>query len=164
MSLVGSYREFKKCCNCGEIKLVDSFYWNKAKQRYSSRCKDCHNELGRERLEKAGPKEWYSARRSHAKRRAKLKGMEFGLPPKPWEGLIYPTHCEVLGLELTYTLMAEGGGKRDNAASFDRIDCSRGYTVDNVRIISARANRLRADSTLEELKMLIDDAIRLKIR
>ena len=76
---------------------------------------------------------------------------------------MYPTHCEVMGVELTYTLMGDGG-KRDNAASFDRIDCRRGYTVDNVRIISARANRLRNDSTLEELKMLIDDAIRLKIR
>ena len=44
------------------------------------------------------------------------------------------------------------------------VSTAGGYTVDNVRIISARADRLRNDSTLEELKMLIDDAIRLKIR
>lgn len=164
MKLVGSYREFKKCSTCGEIKRVDAFNYHRQRNCYRSECKECAKEKANLWLESAGPKEWYGFRRSAAKTRAKKKQCEFDLPPKPWEGLIFPTHCEVFGWELSYSLRQEGGGRRPNAASFDRIDSSRGYTVDNVRIISARANTLRNDSTIEELKLLIDDAIRLQIR
>lgn len=164
MKLVGSYREFKKCSACGEIKLVDAFNYRRDRGCYRSACKECEKERDNLWLESAGPREWYRFRRCAAKTRAKKKQFEFDLPPEPWEGLIFQTHCPVLGLELSYSLRQEGGGKRPNAASFDRIDSSRGYTVDNVRIISARANTLRNDSTIEELKLLIDDAIRLQIR
>jgi hypothetical protein len=39
----------------------------------------------------------------------------------------------------------------------DRKDNARGYVKDNVRVISWRANRLKSDATLEELRLLVRD-------
>lgn len=40
---------------------------------------------------------------------------------------------------------------REWAASLDRIDSSRGYTKDNVRVISYKANRMKNNATEEQL-------------
>ena len=38
--------------------------------------------------------------------------------------------------------------------SIDRIDSTKGYTKDNIQIISWRANRIKNDSTPEELMQI----------
>lgn len=65
-----------------------------------------------------------------------------------------PTHCPILGIELNY----ESGknGKRPLSPSIDRINSSKGYEINNVHIISWRANRIKNDSTPEELKKIYD--------
>ena len=40
----------------------------------------------------------------------------------------------------------------DNSFSFDRIDSSKGYTLDNLEVISVKANRAKNNLTEEELK------------
>lgn len=45
--------------------------------------------------------------------------------------------------------------KVDKAASIDRFDNSKGYTVDNCWWISDRANRLKRDGTLYEFQLLV---------
>lgn len=59
----------------------------------------------------------------------------------------WPTHCPALGIELDY--FAEGA--QDNSVSFDRIDPSKGYSKDNVVVISNRANRIKNNSEPHEL-------------
>lgn len=62
-----------------------------------------------------------------------------------------PTHCPVFGIELVY----QAKGKRlPNSASLDRFDSQRGYTSDNVWVISWRANQIKSDATLSELQAL----------
>lgn len=39
--------------------------------------------------------------------------------------------------------------------SIDRVDTSKGYTPENCRVISWRANRLKSDATPEELVLLL---------
>jgi len=39
------------------------------------------------------------------------------------------------------------------APSLDRIDSRKGYTKDNIQVISNKANILKNDATLSELKM-----------
>ena len=88
---------------------------------------------------------------STARRRAKVAGLEFTITKADFPTL--PTHCPVLGIELQY---GGGQGKRtDASASLDRKDCARGYVPGNVEIMSWRANNLKADATLEELRRLV---------
>jgi hypothetical protein len=83
-----------------------------------------------------------------ARKRAKRKGMEYNLSK---EDLIVPEVCPVLGLVLQV-----GDGKRQpNSPSIDRIDNSKGYIRGNVLIISLRANALKNDGTLEELRAIV---------
>ncbi len=88
-----------------------------------------------------------------AKSRASAKGLPFDLTVS---ALHWPSHCPVLGIELAYV---RGAGKRrggrPDSPSLDRLDPARGYTVDNVRVISWRANKIKADSSLAELEKLV---------
>ena len=61
---------------------------------------------------------------------------------------ISPKECPVFGFDLKYG----GGVKGKAAASIDRIDSSKGYTRDNVQIISYLANLMKSNATEEEMK------------
>lgn len=78
------------------------------------------------------------------KARCKRIGREFDLDHRFLE---LPEYCPVLGLKLEWT-----GTVTDNTPSLDRIDNSRGYTHDNVQIISNKANRMKTDATPEQLR------------
>lgn len=69
-----------------------------------------------------------------------------------------PDHCPILGIKLNYdgTNESKSGysGRMDNSPSIDRIDSNKGYTADNIHVISWRANRIKNDSTVEELRLL----------
>ena len=90
-----------------------------------------------------------------ARRRAKNKGIAFELESL---AIQRPTHCPVLGLELVYQAT---GARVPNSASLDRIDSSKGYTPENVWVISWRANQIKSDATLAELEQLCE-ALRKK--
>jgi hypothetical protein len=46
-------------------------------------------------------------------------------------------------------------GFRETSPSIDRIDSTKGYTPDNIQIISWKANRVKGYATLQELEMLV---------
>ena len=60
-------------------------------------------------------------------------------------------------------MMGKGikGGPTHNSPSVDRIDPKKGYTPDNIRVISWRANSLKSDASLKELQVLVEDLSRL---
>lgn len=78
------------------------------------------------------------------KARAKRKGLPFDLT---LGDLTVPEFCPVLGIPLAFSR-----GKTPNTPSVDRIDNMKGYTKDNVLIVSWRANSLKSDATLMELQ------------
>jgi len=82
------------------------------------------------------------------KQRASRMGLAFNLSV---EDFIIPTKCPVLGIPLVF-----GSLNKDECPSVDRIDNTKGYTKDNIHIISLRANRLKSNATIPELKMLSD--------
>lgn len=83
---------------------------------------------------------------NRARTRAKRKGLSFTIDASH---LSIPEICPVLGIKLSLRI-----GKRgpcDSSPTLDRIDSSKGYTPENVEVISWRANRIKCDATPEEL-------------
>lgn len=89
---------------------------------------------------------------SVAKQRAKKKNIPFTLKKTD---INLPTHCPILGIKLEYNLGTGSGGK-DNSYSLDRIDPSKGYTPDNIQVISHKANSMKFTATPEELLSFAD--------
>lgn len=69
---------------------------------------------------------------------------------------IYPADgkCPILGIKLQFNT-GNYAGSRWNSPSLDRIDNSKGYTKENVHIISSRANIIKRDATIEELEAIV---------
>ena len=83
-----------------------------------------------------------------AKERAKKYGHEFTILQ---EHVIIPLLCPVLGLPL----LKSTNCFKDWSPSIDRIDNTRGYTPDNIVVVSFRANRIKSDATLRDLEMVL---------
>lgn len=58
--------------------------------------------------------------------------------------------CPVLGVPFGFA------PRHPYRPSLDRFDSSLGYTKDNISVISWRANKLKNDATLSELRALVD--------
>lgn len=84
----------------------------------------------------------------NAKIRAKVTGMIFDLTI---DDIVIPQYCPLMG-----TLIQLGGDGLYNmdSPSLDRIDNSRGYVKGNVAVISLRANKLKSNLTVEQLRFL----------
>jgi hypothetical protein len=66
--------------------------------------------------------------------------------------IIIPDVCPVLGIPIRRDCTRDD---RDNAPSVDRIDNNKGYTPDNIIIVSMRANQLKGTATVEELEKVL---------
>lgn len=86
-----------------------------------------------------------------AKSRAKAKGQEFTITK---EDIHIPELCPILKCPL---VVHKGkSGAFPDSPSLDRIDSSKGYTPDNIWVISQRANAMKYNATPEELKLFAD--------
>jgi hypothetical protein len=65
-----------------------------------------------------------------------------------------PDRCPVLGIKLNARGEYKGKDIRDCNASIDRIYNHLGYVPGNVHWVSYRANKLKADATVEELQTI----------
>ena len=61
-----------------------------------------------------------------------------------------PNYCPVLGVKLE-----RAKDNTDSSPSIDRIDSTKGYTPDNIAVISWRANMLKNNMTVEEARLLL---------
>jgi hypothetical protein len=88
------------------------------------------------------------------KERSSRLGWEFDLT---LDDVPVPEFCPILGIPLVSRMGNGGklGGHRDNAPSIDRIDNDRGYVRGNVVVISYRANRIKSDANMEELRKIV---------
>lgn len=77
---------------------------------------------------------------------ARRRGIEFTVTAAD---LIWPEHCPALGVKLDYTTR---GKVYPNMPSLDRIDLSKGYVPGNVAVISVRANTIKSNASLDELR------------
>jgi hypothetical protein len=92
---------------------------------------------------------WISRSKRGSSKRVKLRAeLSIGY----YKTLIVDT-CPLLNVKLTYENFE--GRAPDNYATLDKIDPNGGYVEGNVQIVSFRANTLKSNATLEELKMIV---------
>ena len=88
-----------------------------------------------------------------AKRRAKLKNIEFTIDPSD---IIIPDKCPLLEVPFVY-----GEGHNDDyTPSLDRIDNEKGYIKGNIQVISMKANSMKNSASLEELQTFCKNILR----
>lgn len=149
-------------------------------------CKECNNRYHRERRkvkelcdkQKEHSKTYYQKnKQSYIERKRKSTNTERGYRVKmlaqarcrardanvvfdlSLEDLTIPNCCPVLGIPLKFNITGnrnKGKGGKDSSPSLDRIDPNKGYTKDNIVIVSWRANRLKSDATQNELERLYE--------
>lgn len=84
-------------------------------------------------------------------RQARYRAAELGIPHDiTYEDLEVPDRCPILGIKFRWSNKIT-----EETPSLDRVIPELGYVKGNVRIISARANRLKSNATLVELKKLV---------
>jgi hypothetical protein len=82
-----------------------------------------------------------------AKARAKRLGYEFNIE---LSDIIIPDVCPILNIPLRRIENTQ----HNNAPALDRIDNTKGYIKGNIQIISHKANRHKADLSLQEIHNL----------
>ena len=166
--------ETRTCLNCNKQWQIIVSNDKKAvrKQQF---CKDCNKLLSNKekkrilRLKVDGyhEKEKEQRKQSHkrniihnmykrAKDRAKKYNYEFNLEE---EDIIIPELCPLL--EVPFVL----GEKGDYAytPTIDRIDNSKGYTKDNISIITMKANSMKNSASFEELQKFCTNILRYSL-
>jgi hypothetical protein len=85
----------------------------------------------------------------HAKVRAKEHGWECTISV---QDITIPAVCPVLGIPL------ERGVETmiDSSPTLDRLDNAKGYIAGNIAVISYKANRIKSNGTLEDLKAVVE--------
>lgn len=120
----------RECTKCGVIFRKTS--------KTVTLCNQCNSERV-----KSGTVEYKMHQR--AKVRAKILNREFNLEV---DDIKIPTHCPILGVKLTTKI---GSGGAQNSPSLDRINSTKGYTKDNIQVISSMANRMKSDASKDQL-------------
>lgn len=82
---------------------------------------------------------------TRAKRRARKEGQPFNLRV---EDVVIPEYCPILGTKLE--LGTKGNYSR--TYSLDRKDPTKGYTKENTRVISMKANTMKSNAIRDELE------------
>lgn len=89
-----------------------------------------------------------------ARSRAKQKCLPIDITEEDFE---IPEQCPVLGIPLRIAK----GWANDGSPELDRIVPSKGYVKGNVIVVSRRANRIKADATVEEIQQVASFYTRL---
>ncbi|MGD0905011.1 MAG: hypothetical protein ABR924_19085 [Terracidiphilus sp.] len=138
-------------CQCGS-GIERTVIGDSLRNGLSKGCGCIHRQVSAQQVRLRHPDPWsekpeYKLYQS-AKFRAKRDGLPFSLD---WKQIHIPTHCPVLGIELK-----TGDGKPTDASpTLDKLIPELGYTDDNVRVISFRANSIKRDASAEELRRVL---------
>ena len=137
----GRKRNYYECkCDCGNEKLVRVESFNLINGRFKS--------CGCKRASVGGISNTKEYRMwKSAQERAIKKGWEFSILV---EDIQIPEVCPLLNTPLII-------GDRNYTPSLDRIDSTKGYTKDNIWVISHRANQIKNDATIEELEQITNN-------
>ncbi len=171
----------KTCSTCKETKEFKEFHkLTKSNDGYDYRCKACVKLKNLRATEETKEKSRERARKRAAENRqlmrdktnnwrkrtklenpayflwasAKARARRFNLPFNlTREDIVIPENCPILGIPLDTQTKK---GFCYNAPSIDKIVPELGYVKGNIIVISWRANRIKCDATIEELRALAE--------
>jgi hypothetical protein len=139
------------CWKCKQELSEEKFYLRRPKsgdKKLTHICKACYLERHKRKYTTVNnTKELYRQNPSkylcsNIKSRAKRKNIPFSLKE---EDIIIPEYCPVLGIKIIV------GSSSDNSPTVDRLIPSLGYTKENIRVISKRANTIKNSATKDEI-------------
>lgn len=154
------------CTNCKTWKKLDNFSTRIRSIKlkgiltpsiyYRNNCKDCSikslvngdkykNAVYRKEKYRKDPRKFML---SAAKARAKAKGLFFNIDITD---IIIPDKCPLLGIDIkiSHNILSE------NSPSLDRLIPNKGYVKGNILVVSFKANSIKQNATLTELKTLV---------
>jgi len=131
-------------CECGNDKVVYAEGYNLKNGRFKS-C-GCLRKRASGLSNTIEYRLWKSA-----KDRSEKKGWEFTIT---LDDIKIPLVCPLLEIPIVMHSTRE---RHFNAPSVDRINSTKGYTKDNIWIISHRANQLKNDATFAEMKLMVEN-------
>jgi hypothetical protein len=142
------YAKFGGCVQCVREDNARQIRTRKA-ERYAANKKWCeaHPEYRTDYRRDWAAKNPERTMLNSARRTAKAKGLPFDLTV---DDIVIPNECPVLGIPL----LRNGTYRLENSPSLDRIIPSKGYVGGNVIVVSWRANRIKCDATVNELKAI----------
>ena len=151
--------EFKVCLKCYNELRYDKFRerndtgWtdinNKLRYTY---CRQCEKNIANNKYRKNPvPQLMYAF-----KKRAKQQKVPFDLTVEDIRDLLKNggNICPVLGVKMTISEL--GSGDTNYSPSFDRIYPKKGYVKGNIVIVSNKANRIKTDATVNEIRKVAD--------
>lgn len=163
----------KICIKCGIEKSLDSFTLRKDTGKYRGVCHDCRrkeyreNEKVNKKAKERAKKFYYQNRERElqlskeryrnniekslylsAKKRAKEKNIPFNIDVSD---IIVPKKCPVFGFDLVI-----GTKDKQKSPSLDRIIPEKGYVKGNIIVVSLKANTMKSNATIKEIKKLYD--------
>lgn len=141
------------CRMCNTDKPIDQFGHNSGiKSGYNTHCKPCEKIKWDRYVSSNDNRILILLQRIRTK--CNKENIEFDLVV---DDIVIPAVCPVLGIPLRF------GGTRgyysnatEGSPSVDRIDPNGGYVKDNIVIVSWRANRLKGNAMIEELRKIAD--------
>ena len=152
----------KRCSKCGQTKPISDFHLDSAnKDGRASNCKPCRKALAAKRWKSPEAHKRQSERRArwnnaHPRKRmvsamrprAKKRGIPFNLK---YTDFVIPDICPALGIPL----FRGNGQVCANSPTFDRLVPERGYVAGNVIVVSHKANAMKNNAALHEMKRLV---------
>jgi hypothetical protein len=142
----------KECTRCKQLLPISSF--TKGPDRgYRYQCRECNNEYQQDPARrKQNSSRYYEKRKltdpaffmwRQAKHRAQwdYDGMEFSIMV---EHSLIPEKCPYMGVPFIPL-------DKNYGYSLDRIDSAKGYTPDNIQVVSRLANIMKNNATEEQL-------------
>lgn len=150
----GGHSRYVCRCDCGNESTVESS--NLLYENHTTSCGCYQKERASEVNSKHGllatkdgkPTDRRWRMWAGAKKRSK-NGEYYPFDLEPLD-IVIPSVCPLLGVRL----VTKNTEMRPNSPTLDRILPEKGYTKDNVWVISARANTIKNDASLEELQLL----------
>lgn len=86
-----------------------------------------------------------------AKQRASMQNIPFDIT---YLDIEIPEYCPLLGIKLQKHI-GKNVGIQNDSPTIDKIIPNLGYVKGNVWVISAKANRMKSNATVEELELLV---------